>query len=385
MNHETVLDSVLHKLPSTRKTYQVTLIVPDNGIPIIEYSQSNSSKKPKKSIQFLDLLFADKKHDTNDKFAFNVYTIDKTVTFRAHDESQMNEWLSKIREYHSNLYPEFKRYDSIFEANLLDRGLAKTMTIQGAYRLALCKESLDLIPLLTAANMALQQTVHNKASSTTTSTPNNSNNNNNNNSNNNNNNNNQGNVNNNHDAQLDIKLTNLNTLKHHHHSSPLNTQSTGTNTTITPLSGTNHHPLHHHLPHHLPNHQRFHKRHPLVSSKTIELSLRSIRRCGHTDNNFYIESGRRSQIGEGDLWMALTKKSTARQLHELLLATMKLASASDDIYKTPRSRSGSSSDNAHRTQQSRSSSLNCLNNNIAINNNNTSTDVVDEAGYLPMA
>lgn len=280
----TVLDSVMHKLPSSRKCYRVVLVVPDNGIPIIEYHQNNHvypARKAKKSIQFVDLLFVDRKHDMHDKYAFSVYTIGKTSTFIAPDEPTMNEWLNRIRECHSNLYPEFKRYEAIFEANLIDKGLARTMNIRGRYRLALCKESLDLIPMLAD----------------------------------------------------------------------------------TQLSAT----------YHLPNHQRFDKRHPELERRKIELVMKSIRRCGHTDSNFYVETGRHSQIGEGGLWMNLSKKSTARQLHEMLLATMKSPPADDQyLYKAPRSRSGSSSENVHRIQPPRPSSLNC-------------NDLDDDSGYLPMA
>jgi len=349
MNGRTILDCIMHKLPSSRKYYRVTLIVPDNGIPIIEYHQASAFKKPKKAIQFTDLLFADRKHDINEKFAFSIYTIDKTITFLAQDETTMNEWLGKIKECHQNLYPEFKRYDSIFEVNLSDKGLAKTMNIQGPYRLALCKESLDLIPLLTAPLLLSKQQTSTSGSSAATSTTTTI----------------SSNTtgSNSHQSHYETKLPDIH---HHHHHHSQSTVSHPLNGSPAITSHVNHHHL---LPQHLSHHQRFHKRHPLLSSKTIELVLRSIRRCGHTDCNFYIESGRHSQIGEGDLWMTLNKKSTARQLHELLLATMKLASASDDqfLYKAPRSRSGSSSDNAHRSQQSRSFSL------VSLTSDQTST------------
>lgn len=262
MTGRTILDCLMHKLARNKRCYRVALIVPDNGIPIIEYQQASNSKKPKKSIQFINLLFADRKHDIQEKFAFSLYTTDKTTTFLAQDETTMNEWLGKIKECHSNIYPEFKRYDAIFEANLLDKGLAKTMHIRGPHRLALCRDSLDFIPLLPTPYLPSKE--------------------------------------------------------------PPATEPTS------------------HIP--LRNKQRFCKRHPLLSSNIIELVLKSIRRCGHTDCNFYIESGRHSQIGEGDLWMTLNKKSTAQQLHELLLATMKLASTTEEpfLYKAPRSRSGSS-------------------------------------------
>lgn len=238
----------------------------------------------------------------------------------------MNEWLTKIREFHSDLYPDFKKYDAIFEANLLAKGLARTMHIEGVYRLALCKDSIDLIPVLTPEDQ--QQS----------------------------------------------------TLK-----TPI-TPATTFSTTGSLTKSNHHHPAehHHHLPQHLPSHQRFCKRHPLLASKTIELVLRSIRRCGHTDSNFYIESGRYSQIGEGDLWLALNKKSTARHLHELLLATMKLSSNDDQfLYKAPRSRSGSSSDNSHLVPELKR---------VAISNINTSPmflnddkKIEEDSGYLPMA
>lgn len=378
MSGRTILDCIMHKLPSSRKYYRVTLIVPDNGVPIIEYHQTNASKKPKKSIQFVDLLFADKKYDTSEKFAFSVYTTDKTVTFLAQDEATMNDWLTKIRECHSKLYPEFKRYDAIFEANLLDKGLAKTMNIQGQYRLALCKESLDLIPLLSTPNLLSEQ-YQSRSSTKKPSTSSN---------------------------KSTASITSINTAnhknkQHNEFASPI-THSEDINPSDLSMLISSHQTAHHHhlphhchLPQHVPQHQRFHKRHPLLSSKTIELVLRSIRRCGHTDNNFYIESGRHSQIGEGDLWMSLTKKSVARHLHELLLATMRLASTTDDQYpyKTSRSRSGSSGENAHRSHQSRSSSLVCLasdptthNNNSSINNTtNSNDDFNEDSGYLPMA
>lgn len=336
MGSRTILEATLRKQPSTRKRYEVVLVVPNNGLPYIQYKQLNS-KKPSKRIEFEKLLFADKRRDSSSNFQFSVYITDKTVTFLAQDETEMNEWLNKIREQHSDLYPEFKRYDAIFEANLLEKGVAKTMNIQGSYRIALCKDSLDLIPLITTEqqNVSLAQFE---------------------------------------EQQLSIKK-------------PVSKNSTT-------------------IGHHIPNYQRFHKRHPLLSLKTIELALRSIRRCGHKDRDFYIESGRHSQIGEGDLWLALNKKSTARHLHELLIATMKLASSNsnDDasyLYnKTPRSRSSSSSENANRPQQHQlllssnysigmsfssnttTSNNNNNNNNSSNNNNNNDGATLDQAGNI---
>jgi hypothetical protein len=276
----------MRRLPSYWKTYQIRLIIPDNGIPIIEYNRLGGfvgSSKPPKSIHFVDLLFADKKHDTSEKSAFAIYTIDKTFTFLASDEIIMNEWLTKIRELHSDVYPDFKRYDAIFEASLINKGIVSNMHIGGHYRLALCKDSLDLIPLWT---QQLQQQQ---------------------------------------DQDHALKMNPIaNTNQSHNFQRPS--------------------PNQHHLKNRQPRYQGFYKRHPLLGQRTIELVLRHIRRCGHTNSNFYIESGRQSHIGEGDMWMNLKKKSTAKDLHELLLATMKQASTECQIlYKAPRSRSGSAS------------------------------------------
>lgn len=320
----------MRKLPSTRKSYQVRLLLPDNGIPIIEYQQLGRIVYPKKlakSAQFSDLLFADKKHDTGDKWAFSIYFINRTISFIAQDETIMNEWLSKIRELHSNLYPDCKKYDAIFEADLLRKGLASTMRIEGSYRLALCKDSIDLIPVLTDE-----------------------------------------------DQQQQVFKT------------PVTTATTFS-TTGSLTKSSDHKPRsehHHHIPQHLPSHQRFSKRHPLLTSKTIELMLRTIRRCGHTDSNFYIESGRYSQIGEGELWLALNKKSTARYLHELLLATMKLSSNDDQfLYKAPRSRSGSSSDNSHTISEMKRVAIASINTSPMFLNDDKKIE--EDSGYLPMA
>lgn len=328
MENKIVLDAVLRKLPSTRKEYRVCLFVPDNGIPYIEYHQLNSKQKPKKTIPFVDLLFADRKYEKGEKFAFSLFKIDKTITFLAPDESTMMDWLCKIREAHSNLFPEFKRYDIVFEANLMHKGLAKTMNIHGPYRLALSKDTIDFIPVL------------NKTT-------------------------------------IDAACNNSQEPNQMRSDSQSQQRSQ----------------------------QRFHKRHPLLRSKTIELTLRSIRRCGHSDCQFYIESGRHSQIGEGDLWMTLNKKSTVRVFHERLVNAMAPSNSAEDMYppnKGPRSRSGSSNDNALKNQQSRSSSLVCLaaesesksifsktsNNDLSDNNNvpvKCSNSNVTEDGYMHMS
>lgn len=298
----TVLDSVFRKLPTIFpwKQFRVTLIVPDNGIPLIEYQQKCPKKRKKKHIVFSELLFVDRKHDCNNKrFVFSIYTLSKTITFETKDEAIMNEWLGKISEYHSDLYPRFKKYDQIFEAELLDKGLGETMKIKGRHRVALCKESLDLIPVLNEFTELSGGT-----------------------------------------------FVNPNHFSH--------------NFTVRQ------------------KHQNFDWP-PSLNSKIIELLIKSIRRCGHTDCVFYVEPGRQSQIGEGDLWMEFPKRAIARQIHEFLLANMKLASSKEDqhIHKTPRSRSGSSSENANK-QTAHTSPIGKV---------SSATNFTDEDsdGYLPMS
>lgn len=382
----TILENILRKQPSTRKSYRVALIVPDNGIPYIEYQQLTSlipRVKPKKIIDFTDILFTDKNHEKADKFAFSVYTTDKTIVFLAPDEHTMMEWLSQIRDQHFGLFPDFKQYTSIFEARILERGLGKSMEIQGQYRLALCKDSLDLIPILatTTIQPAIDcslitkeiQSEQKKSSKTSgdtksngkttgdviTTTTNSS-----------------GGV---PDVDKSSKTTSTKTNTIPMTTNDTNTSvnnintksSTGTDDSVKVTDVSDHldsaetHPIH---PRPRRNQQRFHKLHPLLSSKTIELILRSIRRCGHTDNQFYIEPGRHSQTGQGDIWLLMNKKSTVRIFHELLLNAMKASANIDDNFpqshKSSRSRSGSSNENGLKLQQAGSTSQICLSTNI---------------------
>lgn len=357
----TILESVMNKFPSPLwRAYRVALIVPNNGIPMIEYQQKNS-KKLKKHIHFSNLLFADRRHDCNEKkFILAIYAVNKTVSFVAKDETTLNEWLTRISEYHSNAYPDFKKYEHIFEAELLARGLAETMNISGKYRVALCKDSIDLIPIIDCPNQIPQSGVGDGQQSALFQSSTHA----------------FGNVHHFHHSHLHHHHHH-----HHHHGggggvSPSTTnQSHSSFHSSLSSSSSSHAPSNNSMVQYLPSHQRFYKRHPMLAVKTIELLLKSIRRCGHTDCNFYIEPGRHSQLGAGDLWMQLSKRSVARRLHEILLTNMKLASTSQEeqfACKPPRSRSGSSSDAHRQSVQSRSSSVANLGDS-------------DSDGYLPMS
>ncbi|OQR77332.1 hypothetical protein BIW11_00457, partial [Tropilaelaps mercedesae] len=51
----------------------------------------------------------------------------------------------------------------------------------------------------------------------------------------------------------------------------------------------------------------------------IEFTLNSIRRCGHTDCFFFMELGRSSVTGAGELWMQTDDTVIAQNMHEVIL------------------------------------------------------------------
>ena len=50
------------------------------------------------------------------------------------------------------------------------------------------------------------------------------------------------------------------------------------------------------------------------------LQYSSIRRCGHSDSYFFVETGRSSCTGPGELWMNVDDESIAECIHEKFLA-----------------------------------------------------------------
>ncbi|XP_077400956.1 insulin receptor substrate 2-B [Vanacampus margaritifer] len=93
-----------------------------------------------------------------------------------------------------------------------------------------------------------------------------------------------------------------------------------------------------------------------LSSKTLHLiklnsetpcvnqHLMNIRRCGNSDSFFFIEVGRFSSIGPGEIWMQVDDSVVAQKMHETLLKTMKALKAYVEI--RPRSKSQSSGSNS---------------------------------------
>uniref|UniRef100_A0A8C8DWL4 Insulin receptor substrate 2 n=1 Tax=Oryzias sinensis TaxID=183150 RepID=A0A8C8DWL4_9TELE len=75
----------------------------------------------------------------------------------------------------------------------------------------------------------------------------------------------------------------------------------------------------------------------------VNLQLMNIRRCGHSESFFFIEVGRSSSIGPGEIWMQVDDSVVAQSMHETILETMKALKAFAEF--RPRSKSQSSSSN----------------------------------------
>ncbi|XP_063244069.1 uncharacterized protein LOC134543147 isoform X2 [Bacillus rossius redtenbacheri] len=80
--------------------------------------------------------------------------------------------------------------------------------------------------------------------------------------------------------------------------------------------------------------------------ETYEFSLMSIRRCGHSECFFYMEVGRSSCTGAGDLWMQTEDPIIAENMHEAILSTMKTNSSKEDLPSRTRTRSSSSNESS---------------------------------------
>ncbi|XP_072557864.1 insulin receptor substrate 1-B [Paramormyrops kingsleyae] len=70
----------------------------------------------------------------------------------------------------------------------------------------------------------------------------------------------------------------------------------------------------------------------------VVLQLMNIRRCGHSENFFFIEVGRSAVTGSGEFWMQVDDSVVAQNMHETILEAMK---AMSEEFR-PRSKSQSS-------------------------------------------
>ncbi|KAJ8254849.1 hypothetical protein GJAV_G00198010 [Gymnothorax javanicus] len=76
---------------------------------------------------------------------------------------------------------------------------------------------------------------------------------------------------------------------------------------------------------------------------SVNVQLMNIRRCGHSESFFFIEVGRSSSIGPGEIWMQVDDSVVAQNMHETILETMKALKAFTEF--RPRSKSQSSGSN----------------------------------------
>lgn len=75
----------------------------------------------------------------------------------------------------------------------------------------------------------------------------------------------------------------------------------------------------------------------------VSLQLMNIRRCGHSDNFFFIEVGRSAVTGPGEFWMQAEDPVVAQNIHETILGAMKAMKELSEF--RPRSKSQSASTN----------------------------------------
>ncbi|XP_026157567.1 insulin receptor substrate 2-like [Mastacembelus armatus] len=75
----------------------------------------------------------------------------------------------------------------------------------------------------------------------------------------------------------------------------------------------------------------------------VSLQLMNIRRCGHSDNFFFIEVGRSAVTGPGEFWMQAEDSVVAQNIHETILEAMKAMKELSEF--RPRSKSQSASTN----------------------------------------
>ncbi|XP_068124135.1 insulin receptor substrate 2 [Hyperolius riggenbachi] len=76
---------------------------------------------------------------------------------------------------------------------------------------------------------------------------------------------------------------------------------------------------------------------------SVTLQLMNIRRCGHSDNYFFVEVGRSSSTGPGEIWMQVDDTVVAQSIHETVLEAMRAMKELAEF--RPRSKSQSSSSN----------------------------------------
>lgn len=74
-----------------------------------------------------------------------------------------------------------------------------------------------------------------------------------------------------------------------------------------------------------------------------EFPVMTIRRCGHYNSQFFMEMGRGTVTGAGELWMDLEEASVAQSMHGAIIDAMR-NSAKEDLGPRPRTRSSSANE-----------------------------------------
>ncbi|KAG8431269.1 hypothetical protein GDO86_019147 [Hymenochirus boettgeri] len=77
-----------------------------------------------------------------------------------------------------------------------------------------------------------------------------------------------------------------------------------------------------------------------AENPSVTLQLMNVRRCGHSDNYFFVEVGRSAVTGPGELWMQVEDSVIAQNMHETILEAMK--SLSEEFRPRTKSQSLSS-------------------------------------------
>uniref|UniRef100_A0A8C6KD55 Si:ch73-335l21.1 n=6 Tax=Nothobranchius TaxID=28779 RepID=A0A8C6KD55_NOTFU len=72
----------------------------------------------------------------------------------------------------------------------------------------------------------------------------------------------------------------------------------------------------------------------------VVLQLMNVRRCGHSENFFFVEVGRSAVTGPGEFWMQVDDSVVAQNMHETLLEAMKALSEEFRLRSKSQSNSG---------------------------------------------
>ncbi|XP_039602904.1 insulin receptor substrate 1-B [Polypterus senegalus] len=75
----------------------------------------------------------------------------------------------------------------------------------------------------------------------------------------------------------------------------------------------------------------------------VVLQLMNVRRCGHSENFFFVEVGRSAVTGPGEFWMQVDDSVVAQNMHETLLEAMK--ALNEEFRQRSKSQSSSTSSN----------------------------------------